>query len=158
MVLRICGWWRGRSGDVLSMQNGCSARHRGEPSDTVIGVSEFRLFHNPRCSKSRAALEVVEAHRTRGRDIEIIRYLDNPPDADTIRLLIATLDGSPGDLVRRDPPLAATGVGVEQLSNPEAVVKVLLEAPDLMQRPLLTDGSRTVIGRPAERISEMLDD
>ena len=137
MVLRICGWWRGRSGDVLSMQNGCSARHRAEPSDTVIGVSEFRLFHNPRCSKSRAALEIVEAHRTRGRDIEIIRYLDNPPDADTIRLLIATLDGSPGDLVRRDPPLAAT---------------------DLMQRPLLTDGSRTVIGRPTERISEMLDD
>ena len=158
MVLRICGWWRGRSGDVLSMQNGCSARHRGEPSDTVIGVSEFRLFHNPRCSKSRAALEVVEAHRTRGRDIEIIRYLDNPPDADTIRLLIATLDGSPGDLVRRDPALAATGVGVEQLSDPDAVVKVLLEAPDLLQRPLLTDGSRTVIGRPTERISEMLDD
>lgn len=158
MALRICGWWWGRFGDVLSMPNGCSARHGGESSDTVVGVSEFRLFHNPRCSKSRAALEVVESHRTRGRDIEIIRYLENPPDADTIRMLIATLDGSPGDLVRRDPALAHTGVGAEQLSDPDAVVKVLLVAPELMQRPLLTDGSRTVIGRPTAHISEMLDD
>jgi len=155
--LFFVGRVKGRCGDVLSMTNGCSARHIDESSDTVIGVSEFRLFHNPRCSKSRAALEIVEAHQSRGRDIEIVRYLDNPPDADTIRMLIATLDGSPGDLVRRDPALAETGVDVEQLSNPDAVVKVLLAAPELLQRPLLSDGSRTVIGRPTENISELLD-
>ena len=72
-------------------------------------------------------------------------------------MLIATLDSSPGDLVRRDPALAETGVDVEQLSNPEAVVQVLLASPELLQRPQLSDGSRTVIGRPTENISEMLD-
>ncbi len=139
------------------MPNGCSARRRGEPSDTVIGVSEFRLFHNPRCSKSRAALEVVEMHRSRGREVEIVRYLENPIDADTIRMLIATLDGTPDELVRRDPALENMGVRPEQLSDPHVVVKVLLAAPELLQRPLLTDGSRTVIGRPVDSISELLD-
>jgi arsenate reductase len=139
------------------MPIGCSARLGGGPSDTVIEVSEFRVFHNPRCSKSRAALEIVELHKSRGRKIEIVRYLDDPPDADTIRMLIATLDGSPGDLVRRDPALREMGVNSEQLSDPDVVVRVLIEAPELMQRPLISNGSRTVIGRPLEHISEMLD-
>lgn len=148
----------GQGGDLLSMTNGCSARRWRESSDTVIGVSEFRLFHNPRCSKSRAALGVVELHQSRGRDIEIVHYLDNPPDVDTIQMLIATIDGTPADLVRLDDGLSATGVTAEQLAHPESVVKVLLAAPELLQRPLLSDGRRTVIGRPTERISEMLDD
>ena len=148
----------GQCGDLLSMTNGCCARRRRESSDTVIGVSEFRLFHNPHCSKSRAALAVVESHQARGRDIEIVHYLDNPPDVDTIRMLIATIDGTPADLVRIDDGLSATGITAEQLDHPESVVTVLLAAPELLQRPLLSNGTRTVIGRPTERISEMLDD
>lgn len=96
-------------------------------------------------------------HRSRGREVEIVRYLENPIDADTIRMLIATLDGTPDELVRRDPALENMGVRPEQLSDPHVVVKVLLAAPELLQRPLLTDGSRTVIGRPVDSISELLD-
>jgi arsenate reductase len=120
-------------------------------------VSKFWLFHNPRCSKSRAALEMVESHQSRGYDIEVVRYLDNPPDADTVRMLITTIDGTPADLVRLDDGLSATGITAEQLVDPESVAKVLLAAPELLQRPLLSDGTRTVIGRPTERISEMLN-
>lgn len=120
-------------------------------------MSEFRLFHNPRCSKSRAALAIVEAHQARGRDIDVVHYLDTPPDADTIRMLISTFDGPSRDLVRRDRPLAEMGITSEQLDDNETIVKVLLATPELLQRPLLSDGSRTVIGRPTEHIAEMLD-
>ena len=120
-------------------------------------MSGFRLFHNPRCSKSRAALAIVEAHQACGRDIDVVHYLDIPPDADTIRMLISTFDGPSRDLVRRDRPLAEMGITSEQLDDTETIVKVLLATPELLQRPLLSDGSRTVIGRPTEHIAEMLD-
>ena len=120
-------------------------------------MSEFRLFHNPRCSKSRAALAIVEAHQARGRDIDVVHYLDTPPDADTIRMLISTFDGPSRDLVRRHRPLAEMGITSEPLDDTETIVKVLLATPELLQRPLLSAGSRTVIGRPTEHIAEMLD-
>jgi len=86
-----------------------------------------------------------------------VHYLDAPPDADTIRMLISTFDGSSRDLVRCDRPLAEMGITSEQLDDTEVILKVLLTTPELLQRPLLSDGSRTVIGRPTEHIAEMLD-
>ena len=59
--------------------------------------------------------------------------------------------------MRRDRPLAEMGITSEQLDDNETIVKVLLATPELLQRPLLSDGSRTVIGRPTEHIAEMLD-
>ena len=91
-------------------------------------MSKFRFFCNARCSKSRAALAIVEAHQAHGRD-----------------------------LVRRDRPLAEMGITSEQLDDTEAIGKILLATPELLQRPLLSDGSRTVIGRPTEHIAEILD-
>jgi arsenate reductase len=86
-----------------------------------------------------------------------VHYLDTPPDADTIRMLISTFDGPSRDLVRRDRLLAEMSITLEQLDDTEAIVKVVLTNPELLQRPLLSDGSRTVIGRPTEHIAEMLD-
>ncbi len=90
-----------------------------------------------------------------GVDVEVVRYLDDPLDAVTLRSIIAKLDGPVGELVRRDrwDELEVTAADV---ATPEGVVDVLVRHPQLLQRPLLVTDDRAVIGRPTERARELL--
>ena len=90
-----------------------------------------------------------------GVDVDVVRYLDTPPDEATLRDLIAKLDDPVADLVRRDgwKDLGITAADVE---TADGVVAVLLRHPELMQRPVVVKGDRAVIGRPTERVNELL--
>lgn len=108
-------------------------------------VAEVTIFHNPGCSTSRHALEVLGRA---GVDHEVVLYLKAPPDAATLRSLVGRLDGPVADLVRKDAHFAELGLEAADYTEPDAVVDLLVAHPRLMQRPVLVRGGRAIIGRP----------
>ena len=112
------------------------------------------LLHNPRCSKSRAALELLRQH---GVSPRIVSYLDAPPSADELRALLRQLGLPARDLLRSGEPeytaleLADPALGDEQL------IAAMAAHPRLIERPVFVHGGRAVIGRPPERVLELLD-
>jgi arsenate reductase len=115
-------------------------------------MAEATIYHNPRCTKSRQALQVAT---DLGVDIDVVTYLDTPPDAATLHSIIAKLDDPVADLVRRDE-WKELGISAADVATADGVVGVLLAHPELMQRPIIVKGDRAVIGRPTERVAEIL--
>jgi arsenate reductase len=110
------------------------------------------IYHNPRCTKSRQAMGVAEEL---GVDVDVVRYLESPPDAATLRAIIAKLEDPPADLVRRDG-WKELGLSVDDVATSEGVVDVLVRHPELLQRPLVVTADTALIGRPTERVRELL--
>ena len=111
------------------------------------------IFHNPKCSKSRAALSLLEE---RGLEPKIVRYLDEPPDADTLESLLNLLGLEPRDLMRRkEPEYQALGLDDPSLSR-EALVAAMAAHPRLIERPIVIQDGRAVLGRPPERVLDIL--
>jgi len=117
-------------------------------------MAEIEMFHNPRCSKSRGALEILGEHEA---DVEVVEYLKNPPDRATLERILDAIDDPPSALVRRDPKFSELGLTDADVETADGVIDVLAEHPELMQRPVLLRGGRGVIARPSERATEVLD-
>jgi arsenate reductase len=115
-------------------------------------MAQATIYHNPRCTKSRQAMQVVDEL---GVDVDVVRYLDTPPDEATLRSILAKLDDPPADLVRKER-WSELGVTADDVATVDGVVRVLLAHPELMQRPVVVRGDRAVIGRPTERVTELL--
>lgn len=110
------------------------------------------LYHNPRCSKSRQALALLEEH---GVEPEVVRYLDAPPSADDVRDLLKRLGVAPAELLRRkEAPYTELGLG--PASSADEVAEAIAAHPVLLERPVLVVGQRAVIARPPERVLELL--
>jgi arsenate reductase len=114
-------------------------------------MSDTTIFHNPRCGSSRTALAWLEA---RPEPVEVVEYLKAPLDADGLRALLDELDGPPADLVRKDKRFAELGLDADDYAEVDAVVQVLVEHPELMQRPVVVRDGKAVIARPAESTLE----
>ena len=91
-----------------------------------------------------------------GADAEIVDYIKTPPDADTLRSIVAKLEDPVTDLVRRDSLFAKLGLHDDDVATPEQVVDVLVRHKQLLQRPLLVTADRAIIGRPKERVTALL--
>lgn len=92
-----------------------------------------------------------------GIEPEIVLYMKNPPDRETLQHLVSTLEDPVEDLVRKDAKFKKLGLDPEDyVGNPEAVVDLLSEHKELMQRPVLVKGDRAIIGRPKDRIAPFL--
>lgn len=116
-------------------------------------MADVTIFHNPRCSKSRQAMEV--AGET-GVEVDEVRYLDTPPDRHTLTGIVGILEDPVTDLIRKGDARKA-GVDVSGATTPEAVIDLLVEHPALMERPVLVKGGRAIIGRPTERVAPFLN-
>lgn len=111
------------------------------------------LYHNPRCSKSREALALLEAQ---GHTPRIVRYLETPPDAATLKSLLKTLGISARDLLRtKEAEYAELGLADSALSE-TALIAAMVAHPRLIERPVAVAGKRGVIGRPPEKVLELL--
>ena len=111
------------------------------------------LYHNPHCSKSRQTLELLNE-----RDIEpeIIEYLKTPPEKAELERILKLLDLSPRDLMRRkEAEYKQSGADNPALSD-DALIDIMLANPKLIERPIVVTGKRAVIGRPPERVLEIL--
>ncbi len=117
-------------------------------------MSEIRLYHNPACSKSRAALELLQA---RDLDFKIVEYLEEPLSAAELEDLLGLLDDDPDRLVRRDKHFKELGLSAEGPLSASEVVGTLVQHPRLMERPVLVTGGHAAIGRPIENLIELLD-
>ncbi len=115
-------------------------------------MADVTIYHNPRCTKSRQAMQVVDEL---GADVDVVRYLETPPDAATLRAIVDKLEDDPADLVRREH-WSELGVTADDLSTSDRVVDVLVNHPQLLQRPLLVTPDRAIIGRPTERVRDLL--
>lgn len=111
------------------------------------------IFHNPRCSKSRETLRLIEE---RGLAPEIVRYLDDPPDTATLDALLTMLGLEPRALMRKkEPEYKALGLDDPSLSR-EALIAAMAEHPRLIERPVVIKDGKAVLGRPPERVLDLL--
>jgi arsenate reductase len=116
-------------------------------------MTELTLYHNPRCSKSRGALELLEA---RGLVPTIVRYLETPPSAAELRALLAKLGLSARQLLRSgEDEYKALNLDDASLSE-EQLIAAMVAHPKLIERPILIAGDKAVVGRPPEKILEIL--
>ena len=111
------------------------------------------LYHNPRCSKSRATLALL---REQGVEPEIVEYLKTPPDATTLRTLLDQLGIPPRELLRTgEAEYRELGLKDAELDD-EALIQTMVQHPKLIERPILVHGDRARIGRPPEQVLEIL--
>lgn len=114
----------------------------------------IRLFHNPRCSKSREALALL---RERGIEPEVVEYLKQPPSAAEIDRLLRLLGMEPRQLIRRGE-VVYKELGLDDPGLPRAaLIEAMANQPILIERPIAMRGGRAVLGRPPERVLELLD-
>lgn len=116
-------------------------------------MPEVEIFHNPSCSKSRGAMEILSS---RGVDAAVTKYLEAPPDRTTLERIVDTIDDEPAALVRKDARFKELGLDASDYVTRDQVVDVLLAHPALMERPVVLAGGRGVIARPPEKLLDLL--
>ncbi|MDB3898216.1 arsenate reductase (glutaredoxin) [Gammaproteobacteria bacterium] len=113
----------------------------------IRNVKSIRIYHNPECSKSRAALALLEENDV---DPQIIYYMETPPSIDEIKSLLAKLDLKLLDIIRRsEDDFDELGLDDETLSE-EIILDLLQKHPQLLQRPIVVKGDNAIIARPPE--------
>ncbi|EST16035.1 arsenate reductase [Pseudomonas putida S610] len=116
-------------------------------------MTDLTLYHNPRCSKSRGALELLEA---RGLAPTVVRYLETPPDVATLKALLDKLGMPPRQLLRTGEDDYAQLNLADPTLNDAQLIDAMATHPKLIERPILVAGDKAVIGRPPEKILEIL--
>jgi len=113
----------------------------------------IRIFHNPRCSKSRATLALLQE---RGFEPEIILYLDKPPDAGELKSILHKLGLKARELMRKgEAEFREQGLADESLTE-EDLIAAMVDSPRLIERPIVLANGRAAIGRPPESVLEIL--
>ncbi len=116
-------------------------------------MPELTIWHNPRCSKSRQTLALIEES---GNPVTIRKYLEDVPSADEIHAVLDKLGMKPRDLLRK----GEDDYKIRNLANPgltdEELVKAMTEAPKIIERPVVIAGSKAVLGRPPENAKLLL--
>ncbi|MEE2732805.1 MAG: arsenate reductase (glutaredoxin) [Pseudomonadota bacterium] len=112
-----------------------------------------KIYHNPRCSKSRETLKLLQEN---GIEPEIILYLETPPDAKTLKGLLKQLGLKPRQLMRtKEAEYKAQGLDNPDLSDDE-LVAAIIATPKLIERPIVVNGKKAALGRPPEQVLEIL--
>ncbi|MFN3919315.1 MAG: arsenate reductase (glutaredoxin) [Methylohalobius sp.] len=111
------------------------------------------FYHNPRCSKSRAALQLL---RERGIEPTVVEYLKTPPSRAELEAILTKLGFEPRQLMRKqEKSYQELGLDDPALSR-EALISAMLEHPILIERPIAVAGDRAVVGRPPENVLRLL--
>ena len=114
---------------------------------------KVQILHNPRCSKSRATLQLLQDN---GIDPEVIHYLETPPGADQLSSILGKLNLRPRDLMRKgQAEYKDMNLDDEQLSD-EQLIAAMLSAPILIERPIVLANDKAAIGRPPESVLKIL--
>ena len=113
----------------------------------------IRIFHNPRCSKSRATLALLHEQ---GIEPDIALYLESPPDAEELRSILDKLGMNPRELMRKgEAEFKQQGLDDETLIDDE-LINAMVATPRLIERPIVLVGDRAAIGRPPESVLDIL--
>ena len=113
----------------------------------------MKIYHNPKCSKSRQTLALVEQNTS---EFEVIKYLENSLKFDDIELLLVKLNAKPIDIVRTKEEIWKENFKGKEMNDDE-IINVLVENPRLMERPIVTTKEKARIGRPPENVLELFN-
>ncbi|MBB3122850.1 arsenate reductase [Mesoflavibacter sabulilitoris] len=112
----------------------------------------IKIYHNPRCRKSREGLQILEES---GKDFEIVKYLENTPTKEELSDIIKLLGIKPIDLVRKNESIWKENYKNKQLSDNE-IITAMVENPKLIERPIVVNKNKAIIGRPPENIKKII--
>lgn len=112
----------------------------------------IKIYHNPRCSKSRQGLAILEESK---KEFEIVKYLEEIPSEKKLKAIIEKLGISPIQLVRKTEKIWKENFKGKELSDNE-IVTAMIENPKLIERPIVINNNKAVIGRPPENIATIL--
>lgn len=112
----------------------------------------IKIYHNPRCRKSREGLEILE---NSGQKFEVIKYLEDVPDEKELREVLSCLEIAPINLVRKNESIWKEEYKGKDLSD-EEIIQAMLTHPKLIERPIVVKNTKAVIGRPPENIKSIL--
>lgn len=114
-------------------------------------MTDVTIYHNPRCSKSRETLALIEA---KGIRPAIVEYLKTPPDAAELTRILDLLGKSPRDILRRKEA-AEAGIHADALDD-AALIQAMVANPAAIERPIVVTGSKAALGRPPQAVLEIL--
>ncbi|MFM9945211.1 MAG: arsenate reductase family protein [Bacteroidia bacterium] len=115
-------------------------------------MSDLKIYYYASCSKCRQTYELI---KTKGKDAEIIDYLNHPPSEETLKEIVKVLGIKPFELVRKNEPLYIEKYEGKKISNTRWF-SILSKNPILIQRPIVIEGNKAIIGRPPERVLELI--
>ena len=111
------------------------------------------IYHNPKCSKSRETLQILQDNNI---ESEIIEYLEHPPTAQELKQIIAMLGVSARDLMRSTEPAHKEADLDDDSLSDDDIIEAICEYPSLLQRPIVVFGNKAIIGRPPVRVLEII--
>ena len=116
-------------------------------------MSDFIIYHNPRCSKSRQTLEILNEQEV---DTEIVLYLENPPSAEEVASILEKLGLSSRDIIRKgEEEYKLLNIKDQSLTENE-LISFMSENPKLIERPIVVKDDKAIIGRPPENVLSLL--
>ncbi len=111
------------------------------------------IYHNPRCSKSRKTLQLIEENNS---GVEIIEYLKSPPSKSEFKNILKALNMKPREVLRKnEPEYKALGLDDQSLSE-DQIIDLMLANPMIIERPIVVAGNRAVLGRPPENVLDII--
>ncbi len=112
----------------------------------------IKIYHNPRCSKSRNTLALLEEQ---GVDAQVVKYLDTPPSKEELKALLKMLGMTARELMRTKEEVYKE-LGLKDVTDEEALIEAMVTNPKLIERPIVVKDGKAAIGRPIENIVELL--
>jgi len=112
----------------------------------------IKIYHNNRCRKSRSGLEVLEKS---GKDFQVVKYLEDIPSAEELQHIIKLLNIKPMDLIRKNEAIWKEQFKNKDLDDSE-IISAMVSYPKLIERPIVINGNKAVIGRPTELIANII--
>ena len=116
-------------------------------------MSSIVIYHNPACGTSRTVLAMLTERRA---DFKTVEYLNRPLTRADFERIIAILDSPPAELVRKDKRFKELDLDAANYVDAKSVIALLIEHPELMQRPILVKNGQAIIARPAERAAQII--
>ena len=115
-------------------------------------MQDIEIWHNPECSKSRNAMELLEA---KGLNTSVIKYLENVPTKEQIKAVLKKLNMKASQLLRTGEDIYKE-LNLKQIDDEETLIDFMVKNPILIERPIIIKGNKAVIARPIENLSELI--
>ena len=112
----------------------------------------IKIYHNNRCSKSRCGIELLEDS---GKEFEIVKYLETTPSPTELKEIIKLLNIQPIDLIRKNEAIWKSDYKGKDLTDSQ-IIDAMIQHPKLIERPIVINGDKAVIGRPTELILDII--
>jgi len=115
-------------------------------------MSDIKIWHNPKCSKSRNSFKLLEE---KGIEIEVVKYLENVPSKEELTTVLKMLNMSARELMRTKESIYKE-LNLQDEDSEDALIDAMLMNPKLIERPIIIKDNKAVIGRPIEKVIELL--